>query len=698
MTVCVKQFDPSRAEHAASDKHRLLPAEVKASLCKSAAEVEAKGSFWTRPLCPSLDRVLACGSPQDSWSRPLFPHELEEVLGTSDELHHDSRHPTLEKLTPREMMAADLDLVNDTLYVRNMDEGDTLTFRMGDQVHELSVNDLTTQFSASELSNIRAYGAGSNSLTIEGQTGKQDRFIGTADRAIMQSPGLTFRAYGFGAVNAEGGDANDRAYVYGTDGADQLDGTPESTTMSRADGTQVSVAQFGRVYAKGQGGSDSATLEDSSGDDRFSSRTNTDVLETPDSYQKLTDFQDVEVTAKNGGDDRAYQRGTNGDDLLILTEDSMVSRSESKKVAAHGFERSYAYAGAGDDEVRAYDAVFTETFEFDSEFASTGERNFLDGQKQLVRLYSNDFYRRAEGYTLTEAIRVSPERMAGSFSENGAVSINMEYEQGLREDFYVEQQRRGAELIEAGLATGHSQLTDAGIKMIQWGLDQQALDGGFPNCDDAVHSTTLFMRAVGHALLKFDEIPYAGFTDADRAGWLDGLTRMSDWVVDNQDLQPELNLEPFVHRYFLRAIAFRQAHQLTELQRFDGQARAYFNEAVTRLGRAPLLVESGGFDLSYQAFGLRLAADYHELTHEANDRAAIKQLFNGSFKAINDRIDENGIADMSDSSRANETGRSGRRKTFDYRNAIHAFLAGFKITNSQAYFDLAERTFNGSRS
>ncbi|MEM7477797.1 MAG: hypothetical protein AAF483_22650 [Planctomycetota bacterium] len=658
--------------------------------------------FWKTPLFPSLHEYITLGSTEGFWERPLFPPPTESHSQTDNVKSYKNRKPSLESLSKRELMASDLTIVDETLVVSGTAAPDNISFVVGDDVHQITINGEITEVNATEVQNVRFFGSSDDSISLSGSENTDDRFGTWNNRAELQSDGLRIQALGFGTVASESTGGNDRAYVFGSGGDDELTGSPDSLAINRPQ-SGASVDGYSRVYIFGGAGEDSSRLEDSPGNDRFISKGDRDVMEGPDSYVRMDGFENVEISATNGGADRAYQRGTDGDDLLILTENIMKLSSDYRSVTIDGFERTYAYAGEGEDEVRVYDSVNTEIFTVDSQFESAGERNKLHGERETVRFYSGDFYRRAEGFYLTEAVRVSPERMAGRFSSTGAVSVNVDYEAGERDDFYIEQQRRGAELIESGLATGHTKLTTVGIQMIQWGLDQQAEDGGFPNSDDAVHSTTMFMRALGHAIYRLDETPFEAFTPQMREEWIDGLTRMADWVIENQDLRPDQNLEPFSHRYFLRALGFRQANVLTGLDRFDVQATNYFDEAITRLNRSALLVEDGGFDLNYQSFGLRLAADYYDITTGTSEKSVVERdkmiaLFKASYYAINERIDANGIADMSDSSRADEVGREGRRKTYDYRNAIHAFLASYKITKRQEFFDLAQRTFNGKRS
>src|SRR3984957_1342691 len=101
-----------------------------------------------------------------------------------------------------------------------------------------------------------------------------------------------------------------------------------------------------------------------------------------------------------------------------------------------------------------------------------------------------------------------PDRVAADTSPNGAISrVNIQWEQAHSGNWYIEEQRYGADAICAGIAQSDPAAIDRGLKGLRWGFERQQPDGSF-DCPDAFHSTSFFVEAAARACLLLGASQY----------------------------------------------------------------------------------------------------------------------------------------------------------------------------------------------
>ncbi|MEM7477941.1 MAG: hypothetical protein AAF483_23385 [Planctomycetota bacterium] len=610
------------------------------------------------------------------------------------------RRLACEGLEQRQLMAADLAWgteVSPGVFEANGEEGaDTFVFEAGTEEHVLTWNGISQTVEASEFARfIFNANDDEDSIHMVGLENSNDTFKAWTDRAELKGDGYEVDTNDFRQRSADAlSGNNDRSYLYGTEGVDNFLANPSESQLVTSDGAQAIATGFDRMYAEGYGGDDQAHFVDGAGDDKVRMYETNSRLISDESYVRANDFERVSAEAINGGYDKAYQYDTSGSDLLIVNEDSVRMLSEGKDSSATGFERNYSYSrNGGDDYLRVYDSVFDDDFDLASIMQDRGRKNGVEAQATFFRLFGGNFYRRAEGFLVSDMLEVNPRYLIGDTDSNGAVDVNIDYASGVSDLYYIEMQRYGAELIVAGLGVQSEAMIADGMQVIQWGLDQQAADGSFPNSDDMIHSTSMFLEALGRSIEELDLFDYEGFDSATRSEWVDGLSRMANWMVNNDDTSAHVDLEPFSHRYFLRAAGLMRASQLTGEANLATEANAYFSAGLGTITEDGVMLERDGFDLNYQTIGLRYAGELYRMSNDTMQREAIRIVFEDSLPWIDARIDEDGNADMSDSSRADETTRNGGNKGFDEISAVRAYLSGYEITGNTTWLEMANAVF-----
>lgn len=259
-------------------------------------------------------------------------------------------------------------------------------------------------------------------------------------------------------------------------------------------------------------------------------------------------------------------------------------------------------------------------------------------------------------------------------AESGALSVNIEWEQGLRSDYFIEQQRYGADLIETGIILEDKDLILSGIKMIDWGFERQDSDGSFPGTGDAVHSTSLFLEAAARAGLALKNYKSRSYRKTIR-NWRRKVHLSAHWFAEADDTGRDANLDPFGHRFFLRAAALEQASRFTRDKALSTFANEYIVEGLAKQEPDGAFLEKGGFDASYQMVGMAFASRYFSVARNQNLRADLSlAMWNGIGRFLQDVQADGSIQLAPDSRTKTETSRSGSPKRFDFKHATKALV------------------------
>jgi len=295
---------------------------------------------------------------------------------------------------------------------------------------------------------------------------------------------------------------------------------------------------------------------------------------------------------------------------------------------------------------------------------------------------------------LIDTLYKSPHRLAGGIAPDGAISVNSDWEKrGKTGVWYIEQQRYGADLLQAGVVLKDDSLIDQGMKVLEWGFQQQAPDGGFPGVGDPHHSASFFLEAASRSVLLLEQ----GSMEKYRAvaqTWKPKIAAMGRWLN-----RPEIAekgrakaLDPYTHRFYLLAACYSEAAAVTGEAEFQTWAHHY---AVDGLGRQlpdGTNPERDGYDASYQGVGVMFASRYYLHCPDEAARAALKAMIAKALDKEMTKIDANGEVSLEGSTRTPlEKGRSGKQKTMDYKVLLTALLFGEEITGDPRYREAAER-------
>ncbi len=274
--------------------------------------------------------------------------------------------------------------------------------------------------------------------------------------------------------------------------------------------------------------------------------------------------------------------------------------------------------------------------------------------------------------------------------DDGAFGINRLFSQrhpGAR--LYIEQQRFGSELLQSALLGPCPQHLDDGIRIITWGLEQQAVGGGYPHSGDAFHSSEIFLEALARACLVWKEAAHEEIP----SGWMEGLHRIATWIIGADVLSGGLRINaPFTHRLWILAAALESSARVCEDRTFSEKASSLVRKAVLAQGPNGINPERGGFDANYQSAGLLFAARYLAASQDEKLRSMTRAVISRGLDPLILREDGRGNISIMDSTRAGrEAHRTGKLKGVNYWEGLQTFVFGAIITSRDDVATIAER-------
>jgi len=251
------------------------------------------------------------------------------------------------------------------------------------------------------------------------------------------------------------------------------------------------------------------------------------------------------------------------------------------------------------------------------------------------------------------------------YTSDGAAGANLA---GYR---WIEEQRQGAEWIIRGQVEGRAEWTTLGWTQLDWGLARQNGDGGY-DCDDAFHSSSLFMEALARALVLDPENANGARTTS--------LARMAVWMTRPEvDARGRAGNAPYTHRRYILAAAFGQAGHVLGDPRLMDRAERWAREGLDLRRTDGANPEKGGFDVGYQLVGVLMALRYLPVCLSGSLRAALRGMIRDAV-ALELRMQrQDGSFDPTDSTRiGHERNRAGQLKAVNVAEAIQALVFGLR--------------------
>jgi hypothetical protein len=294
----------------------------------------------------------------------------------------------------------------------------------------------------------------------------------------------------------------------------------------------------------------------------------------------------------------------------------------------------------------------------------------------------------AQDAFLAQVLYSVPKRIASNIGDDGAVGVNRQIASGQR--MYIEEQRCGGDLVQAGLAIDDDSLVTLGLKVIDCGFRQEAQDGSFPATGDAFHSVSMFVEGAARAFLSLRE---AGDTKHAEivARMTPSLIAAARWLE-----QPEVERKgrahdaPYTHRRWLLAAALGQTAALSRDPNMALRAEMYAEDAFSQRLNNGVNPEKGGYDVSYQAVGILFGERYFIVCRDSALQGRVKEMIEEASDWELSRIGDDGKVAIEHSTRIEiEKSRSGKLKHVNTKELLQALSFATTITGDKKYREKA---------
>ncbi|GJP41005.1 hypothetical protein CLOM_g655, partial [Closterium sp. NIES-68] len=278
--------------------------------------------------------------------------------------------------------------------------------------------------------------------------------------------------------------------------------------------------------------------------------------------------------------------------------------------------------------------------------------------------------------------------LEGHANENGAYSRhNQKYDETGAGKWYIEEQYYGFLFIQAGLAFNNSEAARIGMKIFDWGFDQQREDGSF-DCPDVYHSAGFFMESAARAALLLKTSHWAAHPIFQR--WLrkaeKHIAATAAWFVESKTEDKGWKYDAVhTHRRYLTGTALGMAGLLTDNRTLIQKSIKYIKSGLEMQDPAGFNYERQGYDCSYQGIGLVYAARYYlYVAPNIQNRSESEEIRSRLLEAgrhgaawLVTRVGADGALNATGNTRtgsAQEVGRNGKPKALARKDVFHALL------------------------
>jgi len=312
-------------------------------------------------------------------------------------------------------------------------------------------------------------------------------------------------------------------------------------------------------------------------------------------------------------------------------------------------------------------------------------------------------YRFETGTFMKHTAYHSAERMSRNMADDGAYSkVNRDFDQNHSGKWYIEEQREGWHAIAAGIAQQNTDAIDRGLKILNWGWQQQEGNGGF-DCGPvgkSFHSTAFFVEASAHACLLLENSPYAAQYQSQVDAMKPKLVKAAHWMIDNEDEGKKYN-KPYTHRRYMVADALGETGVLCDDRGLIDHSKEYVRDGLRMQDPSGYNPEKGGFDVSYNAGGLFFAEEYYTMVAKGELKDELYKMLAKGVAWEASKVRADGSVDTGGSTRVDgansEISPNGVKKKLAVGEVYESFAYWAAISGDKSYEDLADKVAHGPR-
>jgi hypothetical protein len=295
----------------------------------------------------------------------------------------------------------------------------------------------------------------------------------------------------------------------------------------------------------------------------------------------------------------------------------------------------------------------------------------------------------------------NPKRTAADVAPDGAYGpVNIAWDKSHAGNWYVELQHTGFNAIAAGIAQNDTEAIERGLRILEWGFQQQRSDGSF-NCPDNFHSTSFFLEAAAHSCLLLQVSQFAERYRRHIDWMKPRIALTARWMtrpeVEGPGLQHNKHL---AHRFYLVAAALGESGVLLGDETLVNHSKEYIRMGVAVQDPSGFNPEGPGYDTSYHGIGMYFALVYYTVVADPKTQAEMFPMLKKGMLWLKSRILPDGSINGEGNTRTGpnaELSRSGKQKALDYLDVFRSFAYFGQITGDNSWLELADKVAEASR-
>jgi len=304
--------------------------------------------------------------------------------------------------------------------------------------------------------------------------------------------------------------------------------------------------------------------------------------------------------------------------------------------------------------------------------AGSGLSVFARGQEEQPTTRSADGI--AEGFENAFVRLPVPSKILRSYARqiekhmgaSGALGSNNSVRSGAHDNWFVEPQRRGYELVAAGVAADDERFVELGLRALEWAFARQDPDGSFAS---AFHSTSIFLAAAARSVLLLQQAKVSDGIRRRAQALIPRMHKAASWLAEPARLQSGVN-RVFTHRFFLVATALQEVAVLTGDEHLAAAATPLVLEGLSRQRSDGVFPERDGPDTTYHSLSIELITRYAVLIKDSELRRTLRGSAKRAVDWLVERVGPDGtiLHDQNTrTGRCDQRNRGGKPKNVGYK-------------------------------
>ena len=316
-----------------------------------------------------------------------------------------------------------------------------------------------------------------------------------------------------------------------------------------------------------------------------------------------------------------------------------------------------------------------------------------------------------------------PSEASTTVAADGAVSVNINYDEGKSSTWYIELQRDGAQLVQDGIAVEDDAEIRNGLLELDWGFNHESANGSFGTTQDAFHSISLFDEAAARTVIMLKNYHPVTYT-LDTSYYSSHVSRYTSLLhtsglymtTPSVATAGQAGDSPYTHRRYLLAAMLAEIGYISNDSSMTADGLQYARNGIAlqiTSGTSPNKVkfpsgvteyvsmvgvdpELGGYDVEYQMAGLQYLEWYYPYCTDASTRTKLENALQLGLAWEDPWVATDGTISYTGSTRVGvEKNRDGSIKQPDASVIGGAFIVGYNMLHMQDSATAAIRMMEG---